>query len=82
MNVQNEAKEIFQHILSSVNTTIENEVMSLSIKQLNDLIFEHETMKYKPSPIFSQMAEVAHEELLFREARLHRLHLADNNAGA
>lgn len=82
METVSEAKQIFQHISSAINETIENEVMSLSMKQLIDFIMEYKAMSYKPSQIFILMAEAAEEELAFREARLHRQRLADAKVDA
>jgi hypothetical protein len=82
MNQVTEAKQIFQHVQSAINETIENEMMSLSIKQLIEFIMEYQAMEYKPSAIYTQMAEAAEEELAFREARLHRERLAEAKVGA
>lgn len=78
MNEQ--ATQIAKHIQNAVKETIENEVMSLSMKDLYNLISEYLTLqtKYKLSNEAEMLLNIASDELMYREARLHRKNLVSS----
>lgn len=73
-SIVSEGKQITNHIYGAIQLAIENEMMSLSIKDLNAVVFEYlqTTSKYKPSQVYEQIGTAAQEELKFRIARQHR----------
>jgi hypothetical protein len=82
MNATPEVAAILTHIKTEVRYAIENEVMSLSMNQLNALLMDYMSMKYKPSAEYTAIAETAKAELAYREARIHRSQMAEEKANA
>jgi hypothetical protein len=66
------ATQIANHIHSAIRETVENEVYSLSIKELNNLISEYLLLqsKYKLSVEAEMILEIASNELKYRDYRL------------
>lgn len=82
MNATPEVAEILTHIKSEVRYAIENEVMTLSMSQLNALVMDYLAMKYKPSAEYTAIFETAEAELAYRVARIHRSRIADQKVDA
>ena len=72
-----ETNAIVAHIRAEIKNTIEGEMMCLSMGQLIALISDYKSMKYKPSAEYTAICQAAEAELMYREARIRRSHVAD-----
>jgi hypothetical protein len=76
-NSSNETNAILAHLRAEIKNTIEGEMMCLSMGQLIDLISNYKSMKYKPSAEYTAICQAAEAELMYREARIRRSHVAE-----